>query len=125
MAYGIYIASVCRKAIAACAANKRHPLNPSALGYCTHLLAQHVCQDHPQLMATALDGGEDISSDFNHRFRNPKFHDADRVKALFELLDELSLEIAETLGHGWYCEFERALRVFEHASHRGECVVTA
>ncbi len=98
--------------------------------YVSHLIAYWVeVQPIGRLLGQAIDGGTVINSTLRHQLRDPCYHDPDAVRSLYAQLTEAWREAtaAEPVPpDDWYrIEIEKVLRLFAHATERGECVLSA
>jgi hypothetical protein len=104
-------------------------LEPSLVVAVSHLIAYWVqVQPLGKLLGLAIDGGLSVSPDLWHPLRPPVYHNAKEVQTLHQqLAEEWQRELAATaLPEGdWYrIEIEKVIRLFQHASERGQFVVS-
>jgi hypothetical protein len=130
MAYLNRLASVLQQRIDALRQDLREPLGASRVTFCSHLLAYWV-EEQPlgKLLGEAIDGGHRLDPRLWHPLRSPVVQDAKTVASLNEQLqsewDRVVRDKRAVVNEGWYVsEIRRVLAIFEHASKRGECIVS-
>ena len=104
-------------------------LEPSLVVPVSHLIGYWVeVQPLGKLLGQAVDGGLTVSSELWHPLRPPVYHKSDAAKALYQqLTEEWQRVVAEkpVPEDDWFrIEIEKVLRLFRHASDRGESVVS-
>ena len=130
MAYGVYLASVPWKAVQECQMDKRTQLSPSAFQFCSHIIAEVRVPEYPDLFVRAIDGGDELSESFTHKYRTPRFHRHPAVESISnEILDASEHFLKLNAGHifpfDFSSDFEKLRMIFEHASKEGECIISA
>jgi hypothetical protein len=130
MAYLNLLASVSQEEVAAFIRDPQRPLKYHLVQGVSHLIAYWVeIQPLGYLLRQALDGGHLLSATLWHPLRHPTYHSPDDVRAFLPQLsqawDSALAQSAPWSEDDWYrIEIEKVLRVFEHATACGGCVVS-
>ncbi len=130
MAYLNLLASVPEQQVQALRQDSTLLLRPSLRVAVSHLIGYWVeIQPLGKLLGQAIDGGEPISKNLWHPLRSPVFHGPEMARTLYQGIDDAFRDArgpqADESDWDWYRdEINKVLRIFRHASDRGECVVS-
>ena len=130
LAYRVHIASVALDAVRACQIDNSVTLSPSKVQFCNHIISELRIPEYPELFVHAIDGGYELSPNFKHPYRTPRFHRHPEVlKINNELVDAsehfMKLNARHSFPFDFSSDFEKLKMLFAHASENCECVVTA